>query len=505
MLQDSDSSKSWNADGFSIRKSILEFTRDVEPIQFGAAHRQNIADAQRSYIKKEQMSSQFKRTRETNPDPDPDPNPNPNQTQEEMYASTLNEDEKRRQKKTLQEYNKRVRSDKKRHKRSQVDESESWTNQAMQIIHPPSRVEDGFLNRSHPQKTDIGFIGDVSSTEILKDEEGFCISASASASASTSASTSHFRNQDEIQSNLPLALQKYYVSNEHFPVVDPTPRKDISVPPPLPQPQSESGNGNHELQPVASTHRSVCERHLQAMSNKGGQYSFVINLLMHERQCNVPIDMLPEVDAFLADIKDISRAEEERFLRQPIPEKFERECVEGKNCEGYYVNHAYVRFALVEYQPPEIREEFQYSKKWPEKQGMCIMCRRKYANFVFYNILSRCTSYDYSSVEQAASTRNMSEGNQPTKPLMISSFANFVGQGEYSPWNIQISGITQYVPLFKPIVLHHRYMYRQEKRDGIWYFIQNYPKPQRNLRFGDGQVYEEDSSSTEHESAKRSS
>jgi hypothetical protein len=159
--------------------------------------------------------------------------------------------------------------------------------------------------------------------------------------------------------------------------------------------------------------------------------------------------------------------------------------------------HAFERFALVEYQPPEVREQFQCTRKWPEKQGMCIMCRRKYAGAVYYNILSRCTAYDFSSVEQSASVRNMTEGDRPNKPLMISQFANLVGQGEYSPWNVLISGLSQYIPLFKPIVLHHRYMYKQVKKNGIWYFEQNYYKPQRSLRLGGDQACEGISSSTE--------
>jgi hypothetical protein len=450
---------------FSLRNAIRDITGDTKPIQFGEGHHQNVAQAQRSYIKKAQMNDQFKTA--------------------ETYASTLNEDEKRTQKKTIQDFDKRVRTDKKRHKRNQVNESESWLNQAMQVIPPPVRTSDDLLRRA-----DIGFIGNVPPENIQRDADGFYIDSTRS-SSSSNVSVMHPAEPDEdFRTDLPLVLQKYFISHPGSAsgsVAESSSTHSISVPPPL------MPNGDYELQPIASTHHNVCERHLQAMSNKGGQYSFIINLLMHERQCNVPIEMLPEVDTYLADIRDISRSEEESFLRQPIPGRHERECVEGENCEGFHVTHAYVRFALVEYQPPEIREEFQRTRKWPEKQGMCIMCRRKYANFVFFNILSRCTSYDHSSIEQAASTRNMTEASAASKPLMISSFANFVGQGEYSPWDIQISGISQYVPLFKPVVLHLRYKYRQEKRNGIWYFVQNYYKPQRNLRFGGGQVYEESS------------
>jgi len=339
------------------------------------------------------------------------------------------------------------RSDKKRRKRHAIDARECTTNQAMQIAPPPVRTGADFLCRA----PDIDVIGDVAGMEVASGGGGGIRLLPGSTEVAVSRET-HSR---DVKQSLTLTLQEYYTTQI-------------------------AGSG------AAADPSTMCQRHLHAMNGQTCQNSFVINMVMNDREggASIPLDLLPDVDAYFASVRPISRAEEELFLRAPRLATGERECVNGKECEGHFIAGALNKFTLVEYQNPEVRHEFAAAGTWPAPQAHCIMCRRYAANYVFFNMLSRCVAYDYSSVEQAMATRHDAERARPPKPLVIASFCNIVGAGEYSMWDVVVGDLAQCIPLFGPVVIHRRDKYRAVLRGNEWWYEQTYTRPERNL--GDG-------------------
>lgn len=448
---------------FSVRDAMVQIKQETDPVEFSESHRQEMENAQLSYVRRRHMYAQFGQP--------PTPSPPAKRRRTNVATATPNEDEKRQQKRTMSKYEKKSRSDKKRYKRKTVDDGTAENDQAMRLMPSAVPTEDDFLLR----KPDIGFIGNVDPSEVEKGDDGFAL-------VSTSAASAPKPRSGDIDADLPLTLQKMYIAQKTGSGTSAGAAGGAYVPP-IGIPSME---GSGVLQQMPPNNHRIYERHLQAMNSDQGQYSFVISLLMNTRTCNVPINMLPPVDAILADIRRRSRAEEEIFLRQAIPNSGERSCVKGQTCQGMFVEPTFERVPLVEYQPPEVCEEFRQTGKWPSKVNMCVMCQRNYVNGVHVNVVAKCLSYDYSSVEQASRARSSGEGNLNTKPLMASPYSNLVGEGEYSPWDIQISSPDKYTSLFEPVVLHRVYMYEQYRKDGIWWYRQKIPVPNRHLRYGGG-------------------
>lgn len=340
------------------------------------------------------------------------------------------------------------RADKKRRKRHLTDATECTINQPMQLLPPPVRTSANFLCAP----PDVDVIGDVSSMEVVSDETGVRLVDGGGKSKKMSKET-HGR---DIQQSLTLTLQEYFTSQ----FTDET----------------------------TADESTLVHRHLHALNGQTCQNSFILNMVMNDRNggASVPLKLLPDIDAYFANVRPISRAEEERYLRAPRLHKGERECVNGKDCEGFFIVGALNAFALVEYQNPEVREEHAATGRWPVPVAHCIMCRRRAVNYIFFNILSRCAAYDYSSVEQAMASRYESSRATVRRPVAIAPFCNVVGADEYSMWDVIVGDLSQCIPLFGPVVIHRRDKYHSVLRDGEWWYEQTYTRPVRNLGDGGG-------------------
>jgi hypothetical protein len=354
-----------------------------------------------------------------------------------------------------------ARSNKKRLKRQRIVPADCPTNQAMQIVPPPCSTGSDFLYR---RNVDIDIIGDMDGMDVDVQDTGIALVAREDRPVSTRES-----HKKAVEKSMSLSMQEYFMRQ-----------------------MPDANNGE------SSDSTAIFQQHIHATGGRAGGSSFVINLAMNEMGGNtcVSLDMLADYDALMAKVRDISRAEEERFLRQIRPGSGERECIKGMACEGYFIFGAAHKFALVEYQWPESREHFARTGSWSEPQGMCIMCMRRAACFVYFNIASRCIPHDYSSVEQAMELREQTKNPKPHNIIAVASFANRVGVNEYGIHDIIFGGPTQCVPLFKPIVNHTRFKYRQIFKDGLWFYEQTYAKPSRNLWDGVDPVCASGSSST---------
>ena len=447
-----------NPDRVSLSDCVEVIMINDKPIEFCDAYRESMETAKNNY-----------RVKVEAPDTPP---------QRMQVDEPLNEDEKRMRQRTIQAYQKDKRRDKKRQKRKLEDKRP-----IPQLPVESVAAGDDFTKR----QPDIGFIGDVSAAEIQCDDSGYSL-APAGGESSSGAGDSKTQ-ADEIKSNLPLMLQSYYVQNNKR-------AAPSAASPYVPAMSAPASAFLGEVQSSLMTRRNRVDRNLQSACNESSQFSFVTNILQHQRMCNIPIERLPMFDTYFAQVCDRLREEEDAFLRQPIPQFGDRPCAKGKSCRGYFLMFGVERMALVEYQKPEVVEEFRRTRKWPDKRGMCVMCERFEVCCTVTNIIARCASSETSTVEMEVVIKNSADGGVPNKPLSAAPFGNIVGEGQYSPWDVEMSRPMQYIGLVKPVVRHSTYMYRPVKRNGIWYCEQTIPKPNRHLRYGGGLDFDASMSAT---------
>lgn len=222
----------------------------------------------------------------------------------------------------------------------------------------------------------------------------------------------------------------------------------------------------------------LTEMHLQQMTSIGEEFTDILEMLMREKQYNLPFHSLGPVDKYLARLRQHTRVLEESFLRQPLGG--ERECVEGDQCEGRMVPYTEMPITLVEYQPMEEVMHYRRTGEWRGNRKHCIMCLRKITCFAYFYIKSQCVAYDQNMLH-----KNECISEKVMKPLVIAPFSNIVGEGEYSPWDVMVSTTTRFLGLLEPVVIHVRWRYKQVKRDGIIFYEQTYERPDRNLQCRD--------------------
>lgn len=378
-------------------------------------------------------------------------------------TESINEDEEILKKRAAKDLQRRKRTDKKRQKRK-CDDSEPIETMPLNL----EKTEPDFAVR----KSDIGFIGNVHPSEIQKDDEGFLLTNNDNEQCNKVAKP----QSESISDSLPLMLQRYYIHSKT------TPRKDIaSTSLPVPSAPASDHLNNHRL-----SHSNLSNRHMQTTCGESARFSFIQNELMKQRVCNIPIDRLPMFDTVFANVVDRLREEEECMLREHLPSLGERPCANDNTCEAMHLLVGIDKFPLVEYQPPEVIQKFKETRKWPEKRSVCIMCQRYRASATVINIDSRCSASEVSSVEMEIAIKNSNFNEVKNKPLVVASFGNIVGDGEYSPWDVYMSNFSYYNGLSKPVVRHTLYMYNLYKKDGIRYYRQNLHKPRRDLRYGGG-------------------
>lgn len=402
----------------------------------------------------------------------------------------LNSDEELARRRREQARRKRARSEKKRRKRGPVP-ADTWLPKVSDTVMDAVEAEPSSLCR---KKHQMGFIGSVKKGEVFIDENN--VIQVKQAEETPQRTEPEDPNQEE---DLSLIVQEYFLKNDDPPTGDPenvldacsdkvvfpsniydlslrkdpeVRKKGVSVP------QARDLYEQLSRMLIGERTERECiyftEMHLQQMTSVGEEFTPVIAQLARDRQHNVPISMLTDRDRLHSNLERHSRAMEEMFLREPLPG--ERPCVEGDQCEGYMIPGAFKRVALVEYQT---MEEIMYHRehgKWRGKRKHCIMCMRKLASFGYFFIKSQCVAYDSSMLDVGSCM-----ADKRSKPLIIAPFSNLVGQDEYSIWDVIISSSSKYLGLIEPVVIHVRWRYQQEMRDGVAYFVQKYEKPQRNL------------------------
>lgn len=413
----------------------------------------------------------------------------------------LNSDEELARRKREQARRKRARSEKKRRKRAPVP-SDTWIPKVADSVLEPTELRAEDYCR---QKHQMGFIGSVKKGEVYIDENDVIQVKQDSTCAQDQDPGEASQEED-----LSLIMQEYFLKNpepvvgdaEHvmaacenkvvFPgtIYDLSLRKNpkirkigVSVP------QARDLYEQLSRMLIGERTERECiyftEMHLQQMTSVGEEFTPIISQLARDRQHNVPISMLSDREKLHSNLERHSRAMEEMFLREPLPG--ERPCVEGDQCEGYMIPGAFKKVALVEYQTMEEIMHYREHGKWRGNRKHCLMCMRKLASFAYFFIKSQCVAYDTSMLDVGSCV-----ADKRSKPLIIAPFSNLVGQDEYSIWDVIISSSSKYLGLIEPVVIHVRWRYEQELRDGVVYFVQKYEKPQRNLDCRDTSAFDAD-------------
>lgn len=146
------------------------------------------------------------------------------------------------------------------------------------------------------------------------------------------------------------------------------------------------------------------------------------------------------------EVKIVCRSYEESFMRERIHEN-EQLCMNGKNCEGNFIDPE-IRFTCVRFiLPGEVD---------PSSPGMCVLCMRKATQTLFYDMLYCGKSF---------------RG-------VIQSFGNMCEKNEYRREDLLVcplGAFLQCMPL--PIVAHHRSKYQAVTWGGVKKFIQTLDTP----------------------------
>lgn len=429
--------------------------------------------------------------------------------------NTVNMDVKLAQRRREQKMTKEKRSDKKRRRRNPIP-SDTWLSKVSDTLLEPTKLEEEDMIRKPVNKLQAGFIGGSKQGEVYFDADGIIHTKTPPPIEEQKKFTSYsFENPtamdiDPQEEDLSLIMQEYYMKKPERAVNsdgnsilerasgkvmyqddttvltaldEPDPKKKkkifdrgISVP--------ETHDLHQKLSRILIGERTMeecrllTEAHLQQMTTVNEEFTMIIDMLMRDRQYNIPIHSLGPIDKYLATLIRHTRAMEEPYLRQVLPG--ERPCVEGDECEGRNVPGCTVKVTCPEFQTMEEVMYFQKNGKWRGDPKHCLMCLRSLATFAHFYVKSQCLAYNSSMLRMSDCI-----SEKMMEPLIIAPFSNIVGQGEYSPWDVILSLSNRFTGLFEPVVFHVRRRYIQVKRNGIYYFEQTYEKPDRNLECRD--------------------
>ena len=178
--------------------------------------------------------------------------------------------------------------------------------------------------------------------------------------------------------------------------------------------------------------------------------SFIMDMIQSEFQTKAgPTSVNNSPAQFLQIFSELSftlRAEEQQYLRQPLPG--ERECARGLSCEARNIYCATGPVTLVEHMTAQERQDP------PAKPSMCVMCKRTTVNWTVINMIA--------------------EGTDMSK--LFHSHCNYVNTvGEYALDQCLMAGRTETHGVLAPIVAHCRFYYTafQDTKLGIVRFAQS--------------------------------
>ncbi len=206
-----------------------------------------------------------------------------------------------------------------------------------------------------------------------------------------------------------------------------------------------------------------------------------LNFITHELKqkgiYNCPLSRIGPMDDYYAMMMPNYRKVDEELMREPM--RMERPCVEDEMCVGRQIPNSQP-ITLVEYIDAADMQYYYREQKWKGERKQCVLCRRALATKAGFSMLAECAAYSYA---MASSVRVSREGAYESTrlPLMLCDFYNFVGENEYSPYDVLISNVNRFIGMAAPVAIFIASRFTQYKKDGMLYFKQDYPCPKRNL------------------------
>tara|TARA_A100001015_G_C15030712_1_gene733069 strand:- start:1163 stop:2077 length:915 start_codon:yes stop_codon:yes gene_type:complete len=165
-----------------------------------------------------------------------------------------------------------------------------------------------------------------------------------------------------------------------------------------------------------------------------------------------------------SSIEVVTRAYEEKFLREPIGE--ERACVMNENCQGNQLPHITDnKFTLREFLLPSEDEEAKRTGQWPKERRLCILCKRAEIARAFINIRA--------------------DGMGVKDNVILQDYRNLVNiPGEYCLEDCILSSSHIFQGLLDPIILHVKSGYRIQILGGVRHLQQwgmKYPEHKQHF------------------------
>lgn len=222
--------------------------------------------------------------------------------------------------------------------------------------------------------------------------------------------------------------------------------------------------------------RLFSEKFLQEVMCRPEDQNFIYNKLRKETLYNCPLSRVGGIDDYLSYMTTHTRKVNEKMSRSCFPH--ERPCVEDLRCIGRRIPNS-EPFTLVEYFNMDDIMHLRNTGSWAKSRRHCILCKWDQATRTAFNVLAECAAYSDKMVRMRA----MSESNYDTqrRALMLVDYCDVVGDNEYSPYDVMVSNLNRYIGLVAPVVIFVTKRFKQEKVDGIYYYIHDYERSNRNL------------------------
>lgn len=206
--------------------------------------------------------------------------------------------------------------------------------------------------------------------------------------------------------------------------------------------------------------------------------NFVFRELRRTSLHGCPISHVGAMDYYYAMMTANMRSVDESVMRTPFPN--ERPCIEENACMGRHIPHS-TPVTLVEYITMEDMAHFRATGAWKGKRRHCVLCRRMLATKAAYSIIAECAAYSNSMVSNVKISREAPFENE-RRALMLVDFYNFIGTDEYSPFDVMMSHVNRHIGIVAPVALFVASRFKQVNRDGVYWYIQDYTRPKRDLR-----------------------
>lgn len=205
--------------------------------------------------------------------------------------------------------------------------------------------------------------------------------------------------------------------------------------------------------------------------------NFITQELKQRGVYNCPLSRIGPMDDYYAMMTPNYRKVDEDLMREPL--RMERPCIEDEMCVGRQIPNSQP-ITLVEYIDVADMQYFSREHKWRGERKHCVLCRRALATKAGFSMLAECAAF---SDTMASSVRVSREGAYESArlPLMLVNFYHFVGENEYSPYDVLISNVNRFIGMAAPVAIFIASRFTQYKKDGVLYFKQDYPCPKRNL------------------------